>query len=297
MEARPVDPSVKGVFWILISSATIFITLRLYYKYRGQGLHRDDLVLFSSWLALLANGIIITVILDIATSTEIPADPAATFEKLIILGLFSTTLALLSQAWSKTSFAMTLLGITNNRSWITYFLWFAIVTMNVSFVMSAVIFWIQCRPLKGFWDNSVELQCWNPTISIAYGMAVSAYSGILDLAFALLPWKILLPLNLSTKEKIGCAIAMSMGIFAAVAAFVKCSKFLEITPGGTGDSMQLAIWGVAEPAVTIIAASMPTLRLFVRKLTGPKDYAMEEGRAADEVALQEVAADGSLVGP
>lgn len=78
-----------------------------------------------------------------------------------------------------------------------------------------------------------------------------------------------------------------------MAAFVKCSKFLEISPGGTGDSMQLAIWGVAEPAVTIIAASMPTLRLFVRKLTGPKDYAMEEGRAADEVALQEVAADGS----
>ncbi|PKS04997.1 hypothetical protein jhhlp_008363 [Lomentospora prolificans] len=290
--AHSIDPSVKSLFWILISSATLFIFLRLYYKYRGQGLHRDDLVLFASWVALFVNGIMITVILDIATSTRVPADPAATFQKLIILGLMSTTLALLSQAWSKTSFAMTLLGISNVKNWVTYFLWFAIFSMNISFVLSAIFFWVQCTPLEGFWNNSIELKCWNPTINIAYGMAVSAYSGILDLAFALLPWKILMPLNLSTKEKIGCAIAMSMGVFAAVAAFIKCSKFLSIAPGGTGDSMQLAIWGVAEPAITIIAASMPTLRLFVRKLTGPKDYAMEEGRAADEIGLQEVHAEG-----
>ena len=34
--------------------------------------------------------------------------------------------------------------------------------------------------------------------------------------------------------------------------------------------MQLAIWGVAEPAVTIMAASVPALRLLIRKITEPK---------------------------
>jgi len=34
----------------------------------------------------------------------------------------------------------------------------------------------------------------------------------MDIVFALIPWKILLPLRLSRKEKWGCVIAMSMGV-------------------------------------------------------------------------------------
>lgn len=40
--------------------------------------------------------------------------------------------------------------------------------------------------------------------------------------------------------------------------------------------MQLAIWGVAEPALTIMAASAPALRLLVRKITIPKEYPLDE---------------------
>lgn len=40
--------------------------------------------------------------------------------------------------------------------------------------------------------------------------------------------------------------------------------------------MQLAIWGVAEPAVTIMAASIPAMRLLVRKITAPKPEFLDE---------------------
>lgn len=40
--------------------------------------------------------------------------------------------------------------------------------------------------------------------------------------------------------------------------------------------MQLAIWGVAEPAVTIMAASIPAMRLLVRKITAPKQELLNE---------------------
>ena len=40
--------------------------------------------------------------------------------------------------------------------------------------------------------------------------------------------------------------------------------------------MQLAVWGVAEPALTIMAASVPALRLLVRKITTPKEYPLDE---------------------
>jgi hypothetical protein len=40
----------------------------------------------------------------------------------------------------------------------------------------------------------------------------TAYSGIVDVILALLPWKIILALQMKRREKIGVAIAMSMGI-------------------------------------------------------------------------------------
>lgn len=128
------------------------------------------------------------MIIDIATSRTPPADPTNTFRKLIILGLASTTLALLSQAWSKTSFAMTLLGITKKRDWVTYFLWFAIFSMNISFALAGILFWVQCSPLEGLWNPSVQRKCLNPSVNIIYGMVISGMLLLLvtDLEFFLL---------------------------------------------------------------------------------------------------------------
>jgi hypothetical protein len=39
-----------------------------------------------------------------------------------------------------------------------------------------------------------------------------AYSGIMDLIFAIIPWKVIMRMQMETKEKIGVALAMSMGV-------------------------------------------------------------------------------------
>jgi hypothetical protein len=39
-----------------------------------------------------------------------------------------------------------------------------------------------------------------------------AYSGAMDLVLALLPWTVILKLQMKMKEKIGVALAMSMGV-------------------------------------------------------------------------------------
>jgi hypothetical protein len=38
------------------------------------------------------------------------------------------------------------------------------------------------------------------------------YSGIMDLVLAILPWNIIMSLQMKTKEKLGVALAMSMGV-------------------------------------------------------------------------------------
>lgn len=41
---------------------------------------------------------------------------------------------------------------------------------------------------------------------------VIAYSGVMDLVLAIIPWGIIMRLHMHTKEKIGVALAMSMGV-------------------------------------------------------------------------------------
>ncbi|CAK7213449.1 hypothetical protein SBRCBS47491_001803 [Sporothrix bragantina] len=67
------------------------------------------------------------------------------------------------------------------------------------------------------------------------------------------------------KEKLGVLVAMSMGILAGIVAFIKCSKIPETASSDMFDTAQLMIWDDAEVSVTIIAASIPALRLLIRE--------------------------------
>ncbi|KAK4455262.1 hypothetical protein QBC34DRAFT_287961 [Podospora aff. communis PSN243] len=273
------DPnlSIKSAIWILVSLSAIFLALRLYCKRRGSGFHWDDTILVASWTALLGYVCLATIIFDTvaaqrngnslsSTSRVIPTEA---INRLATLGLCSTTLAITSQSWSKTSFAITLLRISDG--WLTWFLWAVIVSMNVLFGLGALFLWVGCSPLEKAWNPRVAGTCWDPSFNVVFGIVISAYSGVLDLVLALVPWKIILPLNMKPKEKLGCAIAMSMGIIAGVATFIKCSKLPLMGPGNGRDSLQLLIWGVIEPSVTIMAASVPAMRVLIRKSSAPSN--------------------------
>lgn len=130
-----------------------------------------------------------------------------------LIGQINMTLAICSQAWSKTSFAITLLLISDGIHGKTrIFIWFAVVSMNLLFGMAAMFFWVGCTPLEKAWHPFMKGTCWSPNVIITYGIFVSAYSGILDLVFAIIPWQIIMGLHMDTKEKIGVAAAMSMGV-------------------------------------------------------------------------------------
>jgi len=148
---------------------------------------------------------------------------------MLVIGQVSVTLAICSQAWSKTSFAITMLLIGDGIHGRTrIFIWFAIVSMNLLFGMAAMFFWVGCSPIEKAWHPFMRGTCWSPNVIITYGIFVSAYSGILDLVFAIIPWQFIMRMQMATKEKVGVALAMSMGVFAAAAAFIKCSSLPEL---------------------------------------------------------------------
>ncbi|CCF44434.1 hypothetical protein CH063_03334 [Colletotrichum higginsianum] len=168
---------------------------------------------------------------------------------LAIIGLASITCSFVGQVWSKTAFAISLLRMCDG--WKKAFVWFSIISMNVLFTFSALSFWIGCVPLEKRWKPFSEGTCYDLKWVVSFGIFVSVYSGVLDIALAIVPWLILMRptpaeassgLTLSKKEKIGVSVAMSMGVLAGMAAFVKAS-YMRSVNDVTGDfSREFSSW-------------------------------------------------------
>lgn len=128
----------------------------------------------------------------------------------IKLGLVAATLAIASTGISKTSFALTMLRLTTGR--MRKVIWFIIVSINLFMGMTGLFVWIQCIPLQKNWDLNVPGACWESNVNVVYARFASSWSGTMDIVLALLPWKIIWNLKMGKKEKLGVAVAMSLGV-------------------------------------------------------------------------------------
>lgn len=74
------------------------------------------------------------------------------------------TVTITAIVWTKSAFAVTLLRLTTGR--MKTFVWFILISMNVVMGVSALVPWIQCRPLAKGWDASLEGTCWAPGVGV-----------------------------------------------------------------------------------------------------------------------------------
>ncbi len=205
-----------------------------------------------------------------------------------IAGTFLVT----GSVWSKTSFGVTLLFITDG--WVKKLTWFCIISMNIAMFLSALFPWVSCTPVQKAWDLATQGTCWDQRVIVDYNIFSAAYSALMYFTLAFLPWKFLWKLQMKQGEKIGVGVAMSMGVFAGVTAVVKTTmlprmmssdfgkSFLVIITEvermyiahqcKTADGVPLWIWGNAEVCSAIIAASIPMLRVLVRDAKSTRQY-------------------------
>lgn len=76
-----------------------------------------------------------------------------------LLQNISSTFSITASAWSKTSFALTMLRITGSKT--RRFIWFAIVTINLTKAASGSVAWISCTPVYKAWTPYAEGTCWD----------------------------------------------------------------------------------------------------------------------------------------
>ncbi|KAI8294148.1 hypothetical protein K4K59_005299 [Colletotrichum sp. SAR11_240] len=188
---------------------------------------------------------------------------------LLLHANLSGSFSIIAACWSKTSFALTLLRIANER-WMKYLIWFIMISVNIALGLNVLFTWIQCTPVEKTWRTaSTPGTCWDKSIPMNYNTFTASYSGAMDIVLAILPWKIIWGLSMTKKEKFGVSLAMSMGVFAGIVSFIKIKTITAIGAFDIIDTVELVIWGAAESAVTIIAASIPILRALFRDYKPP----------------------------
>ncbi|KZL64840.1 integral membrane protein [Colletotrichum incanum] len=258
-------PRVVASVWVMFSVSTVFLFLRVYCrKIRLRGIWIDDYILIVSWVFLLISTSIITELMRLGFGKAMDFTP-----HMHTLSSANVVINHVALALSKTSFAVTMLRILSGRQKV--FIWFLIISMNAILATGAVASWkAACdRPLDSY-EAVIPGSCWRVQDSVVMAMVSNGYSALVDFILSLLPWPIIWGLKMKRHEKIGVAIAMSLGIVAGLVGVIKVAKIVTIADDADIPNRLslLFIWGQAEPNVTIVALSIPILRVLFSEMYG-----------------------------
>ncbi|KAJ5632738.1 hypothetical protein N7490_009077 [Penicillium lividum] len=286
--AQNEGPVILAVSWILIVIPGLFVALRLYCKIMlARGFGWDDCVCVFAWMlqlvytGLITKGVQMGVI---GRHVEAIEDrnllPHAL--KLVYIGF---VIIIFGCVFAKTSFVITLLRIVTSP-WQKMVLWFIMISMNAIMWLCGICYLAQCKPAAALWNTTLmaTAKCWPTSVFENIALTAGAYSGCMDFILAVCPWVILWRLQMKKREKFGIIIAMSMGIVASVAAFIKTSKLVNVSKLNdfTYYCTPIVLWASAETGLTIFAASIPSLRILIVRMRSSNEesdpYANNSGK-------------------
>jgi|SRR5690242_14404332 len=95
----------------------------------------------------------------------------------------------------------------------------------------------------------------------------------MDFVLAILPWPVVMGLNMKRKEKITIACGLSLGVFAGACSVVRTVELRTLASNANYvyDTSPMLLWSSSEICLTIICACIPVLRpLYVRIAYGSR---------------------------
>ncbi|KAG7141913.1 hypothetical protein HYQ45_018797 [Verticillium longisporum] len=189
----------------MLAVSTLFLGLRIYCKaVRVRWMvWVDDYLLLAGWAFLVVSSGLLSRLVHLGFGKTLTMTP--TMSTVLYCADNTHKLAL---ALTKTSFAVTLLRIATG--WQIYLIWFLVVSMNIQFLVHIILTWRAiCPRVPGDTTPHLPGTCWEAHEAITLGIF-----GGLHFVLALLPWKIVMGLQMRKREKIGVAVAMSTGVLA-----------------------------------------------------------------------------------
>ncbi|KAK8041673.1 hypothetical protein PG993_006196 [Apiospora rasikravindrae] len=251
---------VDSAIWSMFAISTMFIALRFYCRLHRSGRPmRDDLVLGTGWACMLASTSLLTSAMGMGYIDMVLGE-----NTVIPLAQCAHTCHMVSLTLTKTLFAVTLIPIT--RAWQRHLIWFVIGSINIVFAVHIILLW---RPFcEGETPYDLHVSCWDASHAVKLNITSSLYSSLADFVLALLPWKVLMDLQMRKPERISLAIGMSFGVVAGVTGIMKAVQSVSTLDSRVPDfKYNLVIFWIftlAEPNATIVAACVPVIRVLFK---------------------------------
>ncbi|KAH7014332.1 uncharacterized protein B0I36DRAFT_49363 [Microdochium trichocladiopsis] len=258
-------PFIDTTLWTLTSVAVIFLALRLWTRINAnRTLFADDWLLIAATVLLLGHAPLI------CWYTRVLFDEDIDLRLYSYLAETNVMLYSLTQALSKTSIAVVLTRCTFGWwKWTTWALTGLVCAMLLPHAILGFAIICDQNPLYAQW--AIPGPCIEYPKLKNFKIAIQVVSIIIDVWFTLLPWKIVWKLKLKTTERFGFAFAMSLGTGTCVVGIYRLYQWLNLSTLDPKD-VTFTLWNFTEPAVTVIAACLPVLRVpalaFIRKLKG-----------------------------
>ncbi|KAL4935534.1 hypothetical protein BDV06DRAFT_126656 [Aspergillus oleicola] len=130
---------------------------------------------------------------------------------------------------------------------------------------------LQCRPLKAYWDHSVDGSCFDST---EFVIVNQVFNVVMDFAILALPIPMIWNLQRAWQDKLALNGVFALGGFVCFASIYRIVVLFWINPIDTTYTVyQATLWTHIEPSIGLICSCLPIVRgLFPKlNLTGSRN--------------------------
>ncbi|PLB50750.1 integral membrane protein [Aspergillus steynii IBT 23096] len=132
---------------------------------------------------------------------------------------------------------------------------------------------LQCRPLRGYWDKSVDGHCFDAN---KFFIVNQVFNVLMDFVILALPIPMIWNLQRAWQDKLALNGVFALGAFVCFASIYRIVVLFWMDPSDTTYTVyQATLWTHIEPSIGLICSCLPIARgLFPRfKIPGSRKYA------------------------
>ncbi|KAL6693273.1 hypothetical protein J3F84DRAFT_76370 [Trichoderma pleuroticola] len=264
------------VNWSLTAISIVIVVLRIicracFHRGRYGRLGLDDLVTFICLIILIVSCICSTIGISYGLGRREDTLAPDQLQQAIKWNAIINAVVIWSFSLPKFAIIAILKRILDYGTKTTVLFLSLAITCQACFLAVSVWWFAQCHPVAYQWDKSIEGgSCASGKVLTSLAFATSAYSAFLDLFFAFYPIPFIMRLNMPLRNRLAVCFALGLSAMACAVSVYKLTvfqdAFREMEQDRTYSVPYLDIFGVAEGALLIIGASLPTLGPMFRVL-------------------------------
>ncbi|PQE28129.1 integral membrane protein [Rutstroemia sp. NJR-2017a BBW] len=206
-------PTLVIIAWTFAAIATIVVFVRYYVRLRiVRKTTFDDLLILLTLCLAIGDSVFCTLSVHWGLGRHIqflsPDEITNSIKWIYLCEFFS----IMSPGFGRISFAFLLLGLIPPTKWRQRYLWSIITCQFIVDVVTVIISFSQCRPMRGFWDSNVHAHCWLPSVQQRTGYFQGSVCSLVDMLLALFPASLFWSLQMKLRMKISLSILMGLGL-------------------------------------------------------------------------------------